>query len=93
MENMKTSKNCAPYQLFDVLADPSERSDLYGQPQYDSIVSDLKALYAAERAVAVYPCIRGPSGRPNSDGVLQPWLTSKDKCEDGTGGLYPPGSP
>lgn len=87
-ENIKTSTNCAAYQLFDVIADPSERNDLYGQEQYQSIVEDLKAMYAAERAVAVYPCTRGPSGKPNKDGVLQPWLPSHDRCEDGTQGLY-----
>ena len=78
---MNTSTSCAPYQLFDVLADPSERDDLYGNPKYDSVVHDLKAMYAAERAVAVYPCKRGPSGHANEDGVLQPWLQPHDLCE------------
>ena len=34
-----------------------------------------------ERAVAVYPCLRGPGGKPNVQGVRQPWLDVKDKCE------------
>ena len=49
--------------------------------RYDTIVAGLKEMYAAERAVAVYPCLRGPTGRPNEQGVLQPWLDVKDKCE------------
>jgi len=87
-DNIKTSTNCAAYQLFDVIADPSERQDLFGQTRYDAIVEELKAIYAAERAVAVYPCIRGPTGKPNADGVLQPWLKAKDLCEGGDQGLY-----
>ena len=38
-------------------------------------------MYQAEREVAVYPCTRGPGGKPNKDGVLQPWLPAKDLCE------------
>ena len=64
-----------------VITDPSERSDLYGNPKYDSIVAQLKQMYAVERAVAVYPCLRGPSGKANAQGVLQPWLGPDDKCE------------
>jgi hypothetical protein len=44
-------------------------------------VAELKGIYAAERAVAVYPCIRGPTGRPDEDGVLKPWLGVHDECE------------
>eukprot|EP00040_Diaphanoeca_grandis_P019191 m.101165 g.101165 ORF g.101165 m.101165 type:complete len:589 (-) comp27310_c0_seq1:204-1970(-) len=79
--NIATSTNCAPYQLFDVIEDPSERNDLFGKPGYDDIVANLKAIYETERAVAVYPCIRGPEGKPNKEGVLQPWLSPNDKCE------------
>ena len=64
-----------------MIADPSERKDLYGDHQYDSIVAKLKEMYEAERAVAVYPCLRGPAGRANEEGVLQPWLDAKDNCE------------
>merc|ERR1711879_754310 len=70
--NMNTSTNCAPYQLFDVLNDPSERHDLFGKQEFNDTVEELKALYEAERAVAVYPCLRGPQGHANADGVLQP---------------------
>ena len=79
--NMNTSTNCAAYQLFDVIADPSERHDLYGEATYDATVAELKEMYAKERAVARYPCMRGPAGRANAEGVLQPWLQPQDKCE------------
>lgn len=92
-DNMNTSTNCAAYQLFDVIADPEERNDLYGKQQFTPIVEELKAMYAVERAVAVYPCLRGKTGQPNADGVLQPWLHAHDACESGDQGLYPPGRP
>ena len=79
--NMNTSTNCAAYQLFDVIADPSERHDLYGEATHDATVAELKEMYAKERAVARYPCMRGPAGRANAEGVLQPWLQPQDKCE------------
>lgn len=64
-----------------VIADPSERDDLYGHSEYDSDVAKLKQMYEVERAVAVYPCLRGPSGKANAQGVLQPWLEPNDNCE------------
>ena len=81
VENMNTSSNCAAYQLFDVVADPSERKDLYATAGHESVVAELKAMYDAEREVAVYPCLRGVAGRANEDGVLQPWLSPHDLCE------------
>ena len=83
MDNLNTSTNCAAYQLFDVIADPSERNDLYGKPGYDAITAGLKEMYQRERAIAVYPCIRGPAGKANAAGVLQPWLGPNDLCEAG----------
>jgi arylsulfatase A-like enzyme len=80
-EDLNTSNNCAPYQLFDVIHDPSERHDLYGQPGYETIIAELKAMYEEERKVAKYPCTRGPTGHANKEGVLQPWLSPNDKCE------------
>eukprot|EP01044_Picomonas_judraskeda_P042491 COSAG03_NODE_21895_length_298_cov_0.341709_1_plen_48_part_10 len=41
-----------------VIADPSERNDLYGNSKYNSVVAELKQMYEVERAVAVYPCLR-----------------------------------
>lgn len=64
-----------------VIADPSERNDLYGDSKYSSVVAELNRMYEAERAVAVYPCLRGPSGKANAQGVLQPWLGPNDNCE------------
>lgn len=64
-----------------VIADPSERNDLYGNSKYNSVVAELKQMYEVERAVAVYPCLRGPSGKANAQGVLQPWLGPNDNCE------------
>ena len=71
----------SPYQLFDVINDPREKIDLYGDEKYTSIVTELKKMYEAERAVAVYPCKRGPGGTANEAGVLQPWLSVHDNCE------------
>ena len=48
---------------------------------HEKIVAELKAMYDAEREVAVYPCLRGVAGRANADGVLQPWLSPHDLCE------------
>ena len=53
------------------MADPSERNDLYATAGHESIITELKAMYEAERKVAVYPCLRGPAGHANKDGVLQ----------------------
>ena len=30
-------------------------------------------MHVVERAVAVYPCHRGPTGHANEAGVVQPW--------------------
>ena len=49
------------FSILHVLSDPSERHDLYGQKAYAQVVASLKAMYDVERAVAVYPCRRGPS--------------------------------
>lgn len=53
-----------PYQLFNVVADPSERFDLINNASYSAIVEELKAMYAQERVGAVYPFNRGPQGEP-----------------------------
>ena len=44
-------------------------------------MKQIMKMYAKERAVARYPCMRGPAGRANAEGVLQPWLQPQDKCE------------
>jgi hypothetical protein len=77
----------SPYELFDVAADPSERHDLCvgssgpnnswcrnntGVPT--AVFDALVAMYEAEKAVAVYPFIRGKKGKPDKDGVWTPWL-------------------
>lgn len=72
------------------LKDPSERNDLYGKPGYDDVIAGLKTLYQREREVAVYPCIRGPAGKANAAGVVQPWMAPNDWCETGNGGTGEP---
>ena len=75
-------------QLFDVAADPSERHDYClgaGGPDGSwcrnntgvptAIFDELLAMYEAERAVAVYPFTRGKAGRPDHNGVWNPWLS------------------
>jgi len=90
------------YQLFELMADPSERNDLCGGPAQHipcsppapgciesncatragvptAIFKQLLAMYAKERAQAVYPFTRGPPGHPGdggTPGVWEPWLNS-----------------
>ena len=67
--------------MFGTWSVETERKDLYATAGHEKIVAELKAMYDAEREVAVYPCLRGVAGRANADGVLQPWLSPHDLCE------------
>jgi len=66
-------------QLFDVVADPSERMDLVNNTDLpEDVLNELLTMLQAELAVAVYPFSLGPKGSCNGEGVWEPWLNETD---------------
>ena len=62
------------FQLFHVADDPSERADLINDTAHAAVVAQLKEFYQSERNVSVFPFSLGKRGKPNKDGVWEPWL-------------------